>query len=71
MRTEDFILSSNVTPSLEMIDSTVLRITPTSFAVILTLSNSASKLNVSVLIPPSVRLSNVHVLLADRLNRRT
>lgn len=47
MRTEDFILSSNVTPDLEMIDSTVLRITPHGHAVVLTLSNSASKLNVS------------------------
>lgn len=47
MRTEDFILSSNVTPDLEMIDSTILRIMPHGNVIVLTLSNSASKLNVS------------------------
>lgn len=51
MRTEDFILSSNVTPDLEMIDSTILRIMPHGNVIVLTLSNSASKLNVSVLCP--------------------
>lgn len=50
MRTEDFILSSNVTPDLELIDSTVLRISSQrgSGSVILTLSNAPSKMNVSV-----------------------
>lgn len=48
MRTEDFILSSNVTPELELIDSTILRIMPHGNVIVLTLSNSASKLNVSL-----------------------
>lgn len=47
MRTEDFILSSNVTPDLELIDSTVLRIAPQRGSVVLTLSNAPSKMNVS------------------------
>lgn len=57
MRTEDFILSSNVTPDLELIDSTILRIMPHGNVIVLTLSNSASKLNVSGDCDPEAKTS--------------
>lgn len=48
MRTEDFVQSSNSTPGIELIDSTVLKIVPQDGgSVVVTLSNPKSKTKVN------------------------